>query len=512
MKRITKIFLILIILQCSFIACEDDLLTLQDENRLNPEVFWETEEHALRAIIGAYSPMGNQFGWGRFRVQITTFRADAANPPRQDASNFGTDPTWNNLRLGWANYWKVIFRANAILERVPLIEDPSFSDDSRNAIIGEAHYLRAMQYFYLLTQFRNVPLVTVAAGSLAEIRQAPANPEDVWQLIISDLKTAQNLLPRSWDDDNIGRATWGSATGLLGKTHLYRSGIEGVNEYDLATVEFKKIMDSGMYALTENHFDNFCNGCDNNQESLFEVQLDNLQSGWGADTESDGRSAAWERDLAPLGFTNQGGFVVNQFVLDAFLAETNNDGGEDPRARSTLLFNYPGCQVYETTFQEAFANDLGTIGCRKGLDFRDGKSQSSFGFDPPNGSPINWKIMRYADVLLMYAEAENEARGGSTAALEALNEVRARSNMPGRVTTDQAELRQFIRDERLLELVFEGDRYVDLLRWGMIPEAITDELKSRGGGILYQPGREYLPIPQQELDTNPFYEQNEGYR
>ena len=84
--------------------------------------------------------------------------------------------------------------------------------------------------------------------------------------------------------------------------------------------------------------------------------------------------------------------------------------------------------------------------------------------------------------------------------------------MPPRATADQATLRQLIRDERLLELVFEGDRYYDLLRWGMVPSAFTDELKSRAGGLQYQPGREYLPIPQIEIDTNPLYEQNEGYR
>ena len=84
--------------------------------------------------------------------------------------------------------------------------------------------------------------------------------------------------------------------------------------------------------------------------------------------------------------------------------------------------------------------------------------------------------------------------------------------MPARAPSDQATLRQLIRDERLLELIFEGDRYADLLRWGMVPGAFTDELKSRSGGIFYQPGREYLPIPQIEIDTNPFYEQNPGYR
>lgn len=502
--------MLVVALLLSFTACDDELLEVTDQNRLNPGVFWQNQDHATRAIIGAYSPMANQFAWGRMRIFFTTYRSDAANPNRSEASNFSTDPEWANLSRSWGEYWKVVLRANSILERVPLIDDPTFSDESRNAILGEAHYLRALQYFYLLGQHRNIPLITAAAESLAEIRQAPAGPELIWQQIISDLQSAQMLLPQSWDGANTGRATWGAATALLGKTYLYQSGIEGVNEYSAAAAEFKKIIDSGIYSLMPDHADNFCNGCDNNEESIFEIQLDNSAIGWGTDSPNDLRTAAWEPDLAPPGFTNQTGMLVNQFVLDAFLAETTVDAEIDPRAQNTLIYNYPGAMVYETPFADAFPNQ-DAIGVRKGLDFREGKLRADFGF-AGFGSPINWTLIRYADVLLMYAEAENEANGGSGLALAALNEVRSRSKMPPRVASDQAGLRQQIRDERLLELIFEGDRYMDLLRWGMVPDAITDGLKSNGGGVFYEPGREYLPIPQIEIDTNPFYEQNPGYR
>ncbi len=511
MKELRHILLMAFILQMPVSGCDDDLLEVTDENRLSPEVFWQTGEHANRAAIGMYSPLANQFGWGRMRVQHTVHRGDATNPPRGEAGNFGADPALTTLEWSWGEYWKVILRTNSILARVPLIEDPVFTDAAKNAILGEAYFLRALQYFHLLTQYRNVPLVTTELA-LKEVRNPPANPLDVWDQIISDLQAAQPLLPQAWDDENLGRATWGAATALLGKTYLYRSGIDGTNDYALAATELKKIVDSGIYQLMADHADNFCNGCDNNAESLFEIQLDNTKAGWNTDTENDLRTAAWEADIAPVGFSNQGGMEVNQFVLDAFLAETNNDGGEDPRARSTLLFNYPDAMVYETPFVEAFPDDLGLIAIRKSLDMRPGKTAASFGFDGL-GSPINWKMIRYADVLLLYAEAENEATPGSALALSALNEVRDRSNMPPRATADQATLRQLIRDERLLELVFEGDRYYDLLRWGLVPGAFTDELKSRAGGLQYQSGREYLPIPQIEIDTNPFYEQqNEGYR
>ena len=515
MKNIKRLAVILSVTLFTILACSEGNLEIIDENRLNPDVFWQTGAQAKLAIIGAYSPLANQYAWGRMQIAHTVYRSDAANPINNqgvitDASNFSIQSTFPRLSEMWGEFWKTILRSNTILVEVPAIEDVSFTDTDRNFILGEAYYLRAFQYFYLVTMFRNVPLITVPAVSLAEVINAPADPEQVWQQIISDLKMAQSLLPQTWDSANIGRATWGAATGLLGKTYLYHSGIDNSNEYSKAATEFKKIIGSDVYSLMPNHADNFGDDKENNTESLFEIQLDDNVLGWGADTASDLRTAAWEPDLAPPGFTSQLGMVVNPWVKDAFLAEAAIGGGTDPRAFSTIAYDYPGAMMYEKTFAKAFASDLSIVTVRKYLDFRIGKEQSDFGF-AGFGSVINWRIMRYADILLMYAEAENEVNGGSIDALKALNQVRIRSNMLKRAASNQATLRQQIRDERVLELMFEGDRYHDLLRWGMIPSAITDDLKSNMGGSQYVPGREYLPIPQIEIDTNPLYPQNQGY-
>jgi len=510
-----RYFIIAIMLFAVIPSCNKDLLEVTEQNRLNPDVFWQTADQANSAIIGAYSPLGNQWGWGRMMNLFTTYRSDATNPiPFQgvttDAANFSIEPTFGRLQETWGELWKTVLRANTILVEVPNIEDPQFSDEQRNQILGEAHYLRAYQYFYLVTLFRNVPLITEPALTLAEIKNGASDPELVWQQIISDLQAAQASLPETWDDANTGRATWGAATGLLGKTHLYRSGLENVNEYALAAAEFKKIIDSGLYQLMPDHADNFGNDKENNVESLFEIQFDDTGLSWGGDIINDLRTAAFEPDLAPPGYTSQSGLLINTWVRDAFLAEQTTDGQIDPRAFNTILWNEPGVMVYLDTFQEAFADNLNAVGCRKYLDFRDGKEQSDFGFA---GTPsvINRRIIRYADILLLYAEALNEAEPNSSLALDALNLVRERSKMVPKAASDQATLTQQIRDERVLELMFEGDRYLDLLRWGMIPDVITDELKSNMGGSQYRPGREYLPIPQIEVDTNPLYEQNEGY-
>ncbi len=516
MKIYKKIFFALAFSLFAITSCNEDLLEVQDQNRLNPDVFWRSGDDAQRAVIGAYSPLVGVHSWGRMMILHTVYRSDATNPiPFQgvttDAANFSIEPTFGRLQEAWGEFWKTILRANTLLVQVPNIEDSTFSDTERNQILGEAHFLRAFQYFYLVTMFRNVPLITEPAATIAEIKNPPAEPEVIWQQIISDLKMAQSLLPEQWDEDNLGRATWGAATGLLGKTHLYRSGLENVDEYALAAAEFQKIMakEGSLYNLMPQHADNFGSDKENNMESLFEIQMDNNGSAWGSDNAGSNHTAAFESDLSPPGFTSQSGMWVNTWVKDAFLAEQTTDATIDPRAFNTIAWNEEGVMMYENTFQEAFPANLDAVAIRKYLDFRTGKDQPQFG--GPNASVINFRIMRYADILLMYAEAQNEAVPNSPLALEALNKVRARSSMPLKTASDQATLRQQIRDERVLELLFEGDRYHDLLRWGMIPDVITNELKSNMGGSQYRQGREYLPIPQVEVDTNPLYPQNPGY-
>jgi len=362
--------------------------------------------------------------------------------------------------------------------------------------------------------FRNVPLLTEPPAGLEEVTAAPADPAAVWEQIIADLKQAQSLLPAEWSADNAGRATSGAATAMLGKTYLYRAGIENnPSDYALAAAEFKKVIDSGLYSLVPDYSDNFNAAGENNAESIFEIQFDNNGLAWGADNPETLRAAAWEPDMAPPPFTSQNGFEINDWAFERFLETPTVDNNIDPRAFSTFIWNYPGAKIYQENFADAYATNLDFVGGRKYLDFETpDKPQSDFGFA---GFPsvINWRLLRYADVLLMYAEAENEANGPSPAVFDALNEVRQRVNMPTITGLGQDALREAIRNERVLELSLEGTRYYDLLRWGLIPERFTNnpQFRDNTGGVFYQPGREYLPIPQSEIATNPLYPQNPGY-
>ena len=150
----------------------------------------------------------------------------------------------------------------------------------------------------------------------------------------------------------------------------------------------------------------------------------------GRTTRKPSRAAAWEPDMAPPPFTSQGGFEINDWAFDAFLETPTTDGNVDPRTFSTFIWNYPGAMIYQETFADAYATNLNFVGGRKYLDFETpDKPLSDFGFA---GFPsvINWRVIRYADVLLMYAEAENEVNGPSAAVFDALNRVRQRASMP----------------------------------------------------------------------------------
>ena len=199
-KIITTVSLILFTVS----SCNNEFLEPPNENELSPDTFWQSADDARKAIVGAYSPLSTVFGWGRMMILHTVYRSDVVDPYANqgvitDASNFSVNPNFARLNEIWGEFWKTIFRTNLILENVPTIKDANLSQEERNGILGEAHFLRAFQYFYLITMFRNVPLLTQPPVGLEEITAAPADPAAVWELIIADLQQAQSLLPAQWE-------------------------------------------------------------------------------------------------------------------------------------------------------------------------------------------------------------------------------------------------------------------------------------------------------------------------
>ncbi|RJE72519.1 RagB/SusD family nutrient uptake outer membrane protein [Reichenbachiella sp. MSK19-1] len=518
--KINKIFPIagmLTMLLLGHTACDESkILEQTNPNAPAASTFWQTADDAKKGIMGAYAPFTDIWYYTRFEVFVSDYRDDLVNgygtSERTAAGQFAGVPESNAAFWVWAAMFKGVSRANDVLANVP---DIDMDQSAKDNILGEAYFIRAFNYFNLVNTWLNVPLIIVPAGEILNTREVPqADPAVVWEQIEKDLLEAQKLLPSDWSETDKGRVTNMGATAMLGKAYLYQK------KYDEAKVEFEKILDPASgYGLEADYRDNFREASENNKESLFEIQLlaDGNQ-GWCADCASHGTGAAFHQDLAPQSYTGQDGMRINQWALDLFLDETTINGEIDPRAFTTLFWNTTETTTYQgdvlqsatyegTSFQDAYGATDQRIFASKHLDFEQGYSAASIGW---HFSGNNLRLIRYADILLMYAEAEFELNGSTQVALDAINEVRARVDMPAFTTLTM----QDIRDERVKELSLERSRYYDLLRWGLVKSRIADNssIKSESGGTgAYQPGREYMAIPSIELDNSDVFTQNPGY-
>ncbi|MCP9235840.1 RagB/SusD family nutrient uptake outer membrane protein [Lewinella sp. JB7] len=495
-------------------SCDEDILNQTNPSAITPNSFYQTADDAVKAIIGAYSPFTDIWYYTRMNIFATDYRDDLVNgfgtSERTDPGRFAAESNKNMVAWTWAPAWKIISRANAILAYVPNIE---MDAEEKAAILAEARFLRAYNYFLLVQTYRNLPLVTEPID-LEEARTvSQVDPQQIYDLIIADLKAAQTALPAQWPADQTGRATSGAATGYLAR--VYMSQLDYVN----ARPELLRAMNSGQYELMADYADNFEEASENNKESLFEIQLvSDGNSGWGGDAPGAGKGAGYMQDIAPPpAFTGQDGMRINQWALDLFLDERTVDGHVDPRAFTTLFFDsdettpYQGRELGPTiyggqTYDEVFPGSDFVFN-KKYLDLEAGYTTASQGW---HFSGNNFRVLRYADILLLFAEAEFQLNGSTPEALAAINQVRARANMPAFTIITM----QDIMDERVKELSMERTRYQDLLRWGLVEELIVNRpgVKSESGGTgAYRPGREYFDIPDSELNNNPNFKHNPGY-
>ena len=307
------------------------------------------------------------------------------------------------------------------------------------------------------------------------IARTPA--ADVYKVIIADLLAAEAGLPVSYSGANLGRVTKGAAQALLGKVYLYNKDYANAEKY------FLLVINSGKYGLMDNFQEVWHRSFENNKESIFEVQFADI-GGSG----SNGRNGSYLP--AVNGATGSG--LATKRAFDAF-------DPTDPR-RAMSIFR-PG---------DSFAPNVSTalstfsaVWSATGYAVKKGMWPIMY----VNSNGINYPIIRYADVLLMYAEAANELNK-LTEARAAVNQVRARPsvNMPALTaanTGSKADMFNAINKERQVELMFEFIRFNDLRRWGLALQEL--------GPIGYQAKHALFPIPQLELDINPKLTQNQGW-
>lgn len=491
--------------------CSKKNLNLTNPNELPVTAFWKTADDAEKGLVACYGPLTSIQGWGRMLGAILTIqRGDDVNPfPStgvQDVGTFLAQPTDGRVSEGWGELNAIVARANAVIFYVPNIE---MDNAEKERILGEAYFMRGLAHFYLLNMWGHIPLITKPIAAVNDLFIEQASQDDVWASITSDFKDAQSRLPETVEAKDIGRATWGAATAMLGKTYLF------TKNWSAAAAEFKKIIDKPtLYKLVANYQDNFLESGNNNAESIWELQYQSTPTGnWGTSgTANPIRGQAWEPDIAPVGYTSQGTTTVNQWVFDLFMEQKTKDGKIDPRAYATMVWDYPGAKVYQDDFRTALNGaNRNKVWVRKYLNYDRTSSLTPGSWGYANN---NRRMVRLADVLLMYAEAQNEAAGPDATAYDAINRVRARANMPD-ITPGLSKdaFRAAVRRERVLELAVEGDRVFDLLRWGTMADVFTahPEYRSNSGGVFIKGKHEYLPIPQNDISANPKIKQNNGY-
>lgn len=522
-KYITS-FLSLALITFSCVSDED--LIQVNPNEDSSESFWKTDADAVKGLNAAYSSLLNEGTYMRSSPLLLDLKDDAtrSNSPWGSMKNVGyfnsnvTDPAI----YGWAfrEYYQGINRSNQVLLNASNI---NFEDGNlKDRILGQAYFLRGLYLFHAVNMFKNVPIPLNL-----EVYHPQKTEAEGWAQVISDFKMAASLLPTTYADISgidtkdsngtpiKGRATKGAALGYLGKAYLF------TKDFPNAKTTFKQVIDLGIYELEPNYADNFSDAKENNNESLFEVQFSRQAGGvglsWGGIPASDwGKTSARAITYGPRAF----GFTDVQptwTLFNEFQEEKTKTGALDPRLDATIYYKKPGgaTPIYQTTFEIQYKDspaDLNDIYCKK---YENGGG--AFGNEYDWRSGINERLLRYADILLMYAECLNET-GDTPGAYVYIQKVRDRANLPNlaivKPNMTQVQMRDQIGHERFLEFPLEGHRFDDIRRWGWLQDpAKLAWLKSRDAEFnTYAAGREFFPIPQLEIDTNKFpITQNQGY-
>jgi len=519
MKKYSKyIFITMLSLALVPMSCSDNFLDQVNKNTVSSGTFWADANDVSLAVNGMYHPITNTFFWGRIIHTGAMLRSDVFNVrpfgPNTAMSTFQGEAgaaRWSTEI--WQEPFKTVFRANSILENANSTNVPNATQLA--GLRGQANFMRGMALFYQLVNYGNIPLITKVAESNEEFFPAQASQAEVWAQIEADFAEAASSLPASWEGIDKGRPTSGSAQAFLGKSLLYQG------KWAEAASAFTAVVASGQYSLlpSDQYMDNFTEGNENNAESVYEIQFVGQSAfAWGVDIPGTGNMGNYHIDYAPPAKSPDQSHYVNSWVKDLFEAN-----GETIRRDATLAYDYEGSTGYGgVPFTEDFAAelDLATaegmepIYSRKyaGMDIGVRDDVDLLGTNVGN----NWRLIRYADVLLMHAEALNEQ--GNTAEAETfLNMVRTRALVESKTGLSQTEMRQAIIDERVLELSGESHRFYDLVRWGLADDYMGatslhgDHPKSLSGGTFQSGKHEYIWIPVSEIQANSNLNQNPGY-
>jgi hypothetical protein len=416
---------------------------------------------------------------------------DADAPEQIQMDNFPVMATSSLTNDLWTGYYATISDCNVILNQVA--KDSTNTPESTKVLAqAEARFLRGYSYFMLVRLFGNVPIIDTVLANIGASNIPQSLPAEVYGFIEQDLQFAATNLPLRWDAKYIGRATSGAANGLLAKAYLYEK------KWQMAMNTAAIVISSGVYDLNTPYDKIFTEDGENSSGSIFEIQ---------AYADANHKSDSYGCQYANVqGVRGSGNFDLGWGFNVPSTQLVNAYETGDPREASTILVTP---SLAPTKYGEVFPAEPNPRYNMKVYSNPTIRNTVGNRF----GYWMNVRILRYSDVLLMYAEAANEL-GQTDEALEKLEWVRARARngdnsiLPPVTTTDQSALRDAIRHERRIELAMESERFFDIVRWG-----ISDSVMSAAGKADFNSSRDaLLPIPQAQIDLSKgVLHQNPGY-
>lgn len=524
--KIGVIFLITVLIG----GCDDNFLETVPTDRISSAIYWQTDQDAEFAANAIYQYLINEdvarfLEWDGMsdiaHISLTWRQNAQISLNAYDASHLGVENEWEYD-------FKGIQAANRFLENVSRIEaaDP----DLVAQYAAEVKVLRAFLYTKMAMLWGDLPLFTREI-TLEESRTVSRTPvAQVWDFISTDLAEAAVDLPNT--TTQVGRITKGTALALKARANLF------AGRWSDAAAAAKAVMDLSVYSLYPSYQDLFTYPAQNSSESILSRQyVANIQS------------HTLYTLLSPISIsnvTNSSGIVPTKEFVDAF-EMTNGKAiddptsgfdpfdpytNRDPRLRySTFLLGdiLPDGSTYDPRPGSGTLDQVGSTQDATATGFNVRKYFNYSDRNNPSNGGINIMLIRYAEVLLTYAEAKIEANDIDQSTIDAINEVRQRAdvNMPPIAMGAQADMRKIVRNERLVELAFEGLRYFDIRRWKtaetVLPGPINGMTYVDGNGDLqtvidasfvrdFNPSRDYLwPIPNTEVQLNENLGQNPNW-
>lgn len=495
MKKIINISVYVVVL----LLCGCDFLNRSPYDSVDTSQGFQTMEDAEAAVNAAYQPLQ----WAKlYNMRIWTLDIIAGNSEVgagggtdgeetvdlanfiADADNFAALDLWRGPSPG-------ILRCNFVLQKVPAM---NIDEAVKNRILGEAYFLRAHYYFILVRLFGGVPLQTEPADSDSDLLLPRASADDIYELIMDDLDQAIRLLPKrsEYTQANMGRATKEAAMAELAR--VYMTYYQDYEHYQLVVDLCEEIRKMG-YQLEADYADLWNPAKQNGVESIFEVQYYGKTN---YDFWSNENQASW---LSTFTGPRNSGMAAGCYGWNQPTAEFVSQYEVGDLRKEKTIF-YTGCPTFDgMTYSSAYSTTGYNV--RK---FLLTKTQSP----DYNTSNQNWVVTRYADVLLMKAEALNEM-GQTTLAEAPLYEVRCRAGLTNRSTIEglsQMQMREKIIHERRMELAFEGHRWFDMIRY---KDNYALNFLHSIGKTAASSKHLLLPIPTQEREANPKLTQNPGW-